>query len=67
MRLEYISLIGLGAIVPLAVGMRPIGAIFALISVLCVMWYIECDRKREREREQARPGFPVIVNGPDAE
>ena len=52
----YISLMGLAVIVPMAVGMHPVGEIIALMSLFFVVLFIRSDRKRE----QSRPGFPVI-------
>jgi hypothetical protein len=54
-RLLYVALIGMGAILPLAIN-RDFGAPFSLVSILCVVLFIQSDRKRT----SARPGFPVI-------
>jgi hypothetical protein len=62
-RLRYIGLIGLAAIVPLFLGMYPIGAILSLVSVLFVILFIRSDRKRKA----AQRGFPVIPKTPSSE
>ena len=54
-RLLYVALIGMGAILLLAIN-RDFGAPFSLVSILCVALFIRSDRKRT----SARPGFPVI-------
>lgn len=55
-RLLYIALIGLGAVLPLA--MNPeYGGVFSLASLACVMAFIQSDRQRDL------PGFPVIFKG----
>lgn len=55
-RLPYIALIGIAAIVPLAIN-RDFGGLFSALSLMAVAFFIHSDRARAR----ARPGFPVIM------